>query len=101
MAHFLALSGCILSAFIPSLRSATMFPNTLFLLLAVAAFVQAAFIPEPREVYTATRVYKTLTDVPPFIIEATTTFTWTAGPETTVAHPTGPGLPGGHDHGAP
>ncbi|KAK7014017.1 hypothetical protein R3P38DRAFT_3277700 [Favolaschia claudopus] len=99
MAHFLAL--CILSAFIPSLRSATMLSKILFLLFAIAASVQAAFIPEPREVFTATRVYKTLTDVPPFIIEATTTFTWTAGPETTVAHPTGPGLPGGHDHGAP
>ncbi|KAJ7604706.1 hypothetical protein DFH06DRAFT_1474649 [Mycena polygramma] len=42
-------------------------------------------------VFTATRVYNTLTDVAPFIIQKTTTFTFTASPSTTVAQPTGPG----------
>ncbi|KAJ7486845.1 hypothetical protein FB451DRAFT_1534953 [Mycena latifolia] len=42
-------------------------------------------------VFTATRVYQTITDVPPYIITATTTMTWTQSPSTTFAHPTGPG----------
>ncbi|KAK6985145.1 hypothetical protein R3P38DRAFT_3230804 [Favolaschia claudopus] len=55
-----------------------------------AALLLLRFAPEPRE-------------LPSFIIKATTIhprFTWTAGPETTVAHPTGFDLAGGHDHGA-
>ncbi|KAJ6513665.1 hypothetical protein C8R47DRAFT_1206969 [Mycena vitilis] len=42
-------------------------------------------------VFTATRVYNTLTDVAPYIVKGTTTFTYTASPSTTVAEPTGPG----------
>ncbi|KAJ7153886.1 hypothetical protein C8R43DRAFT_1126561 [Mycena crocata] len=43
-------------------------------------------------VFTATRVFNTLTDVAPFIVKATTVTTWTASPSTTVVQPTGPGL---------
>ncbi|KAJ7450587.1 hypothetical protein FB451DRAFT_1410280 [Mycena latifolia] len=45
-----------------------------------------------KPVFTATRVYNTVTDIAPFIVKATTTITWTASPSTTVAEPTGPGL---------
>ncbi|KAJ7754354.1 hypothetical protein DFH07DRAFT_1061242 [Mycena maculata] len=44
-------------------------------------------------VFTATRVYNTLTDVPPYFVTATTTVTWTQSPSTTFAFPTGPGHP--------
>ncbi|KAJ7436825.1 hypothetical protein FB451DRAFT_1570888 [Mycena latifolia] len=47
---------------------------------------------EHKPVFTATRVYNTATDIAPFIVKATTTFTWTASPSTIVAKPTGPGL---------
>ncbi|KAK7038505.1 hypothetical protein R3P38DRAFT_2906277 [Favolaschia claudopus] len=43
-------------------------------------------------VFTATRMYQTLTDVSPFIVTRTTTFVWTASGTTTVAEPTGPGM---------
>ncbi|KAF7355907.1 hypothetical protein MVEN_00919700 [Mycena venus] len=72
-----------------------MFFKTLFIVYAAAASVQAAVIGRqrpPPPVFTATRVYQTLTDVPPYIITATTTMTWTQSPSTTFAHPTGPGL---------
>ncbi|KAJ7513239.1 hypothetical protein B0H11DRAFT_2213762 [Mycena galericulata] len=42
-------------------------------------------------VFTATREYKTTTDVPPYIIARTTTMTWTQSSSTTVVFPTGPG----------
>ncbi|KAJ7064304.1 hypothetical protein C8F01DRAFT_1130925 [Mycena amicta] len=59
--------------------------------LSVAACVKAA--PADPPVFTATRVYQTITDVPPYIITQTTTFTWTQSPSTTIANPTGTGLP--------
>ncbi|KAJ6592398.1 hypothetical protein B0H19DRAFT_1245274 [Mycena capillaripes] len=70
--------------------------KTLLLLFAAAASVQAAVIARqkgapPPPVFTATRVYQTITDVPPYIVTATTTMTWTQSPSTTFAHPTGPG----------
>ncbi|KAK7036291.1 hypothetical protein R3P38DRAFT_619939 [Favolaschia claudopus] len=77
-----------------------MFFKSLFLVFAAAVSVQAAAIPHDVEAdgppggpktFTATRVYKTITDEFPYIIEATTTVTWTAGPTTTITHPTGPG----------
>ncbi|KAJ7683789.1 hypothetical protein B0H17DRAFT_1204923 [Mycena rosella] len=61
--------------------------------LAVLSFAAAAPSRGPP-VFTATRVYKTITDVPPYIIDATTTITFTASPSTTFAFPTGPG----HEH---
>ncbi|KAJ6472345.1 hypothetical protein C8R47DRAFT_1146437 [Mycena vitilis] len=73
-----------------------MFTKTLFLVFAAAASVQAAVIARQKggqPVFTATRVYQTITDVPPYIVTATTTMTWTASPSTTFAHPTGPGGP--------
>ncbi|KAJ6540827.1 hypothetical protein DFH09DRAFT_1323067 [Mycena vulgaris] len=76
-----------------------MFSKTLFLVfVAAASMIQAAPAPVARQnrphsmpVFTATRVYQTITDVAPYIITATTTMTWTQSPSTTVAHPTGPG----------
>ncbi|KAJ7101991.1 hypothetical protein C8R44DRAFT_887773 [Mycena epipterygia] len=83
----------------PSLDpSAPMFFTTLFLMfVAATASVQAVAIPRAdppphMPVFTATRVYQTITDVAPYIITATTTMTWTQSPSTTIAHPTGPGL---------
>ncbi|KAJ7186532.1 hypothetical protein C8R46DRAFT_1024581 [Mycena filopes] len=108
-----------------------MFSKTLFLVFACAASVHAAAIANQRArmqarqqhntgppVFTATRVYQTITDVPPYIVTATTTMTWTyvldhcililircadefittrsQSPSTTIAHPTGPGGLGGH-----
>ncbi|KAJ6494283.1 hypothetical protein C8R45DRAFT_1135013 [Mycena sanguinolenta] len=86
-----------------------MFSKTLSLVCVAAATVQAAVIarqngPPPPPVFTATRVYQTITDVPPYIVTATTTVIWTstiyrvcdyhrASPTTTIAQPTGPGLP--------
>ncbi|KAJ7846620.1 hypothetical protein B0H14DRAFT_2771757 [Mycena olivaceomarginata] len=49
-------------------------------------------VPKEPAVFTATRVYKTLTDVAPFIVTGTTTVTWIQSPSTVVATPTGPGL---------
>ncbi|KAJ7909620.1 hypothetical protein B0H13DRAFT_2330208 [Mycena leptocephala] len=73
-----------------------MFSKTLFLVFAAAVYVQAAVIarqnPPPPPVFTATRVYQTITDKPPYIITATTTMTWTQSPSTTIVFPTGPGL---------
>jgi hypothetical protein len=79
-----------------------MFSKTLFLVFAAATSVQAAAIvrrippaldptreliyvhfqvrqngPPPPPVFTATRVYQTITNRPPYIITATTTMTWT------------------------
>ncbi|KAJ7077671.1 hypothetical protein B0H15DRAFT_954963 [Mycena belliarum] len=70
-----------------------MFSTLLIALVAAAAAVHAAPIdtPENPRIFTATRVYQTITDVEPYIITATTIMTWTAGPSTTVAFPTGPG----------
>ncbi|KAJ7108219.1 hypothetical protein C8R44DRAFT_884986 [Mycena epipterygia] len=78
-----------------------MFFTSLFLILtAAAASVQAVGIPRqessesapPMPVFTVTRVYKTITDVAPYIVTATTTMTWTQSPSTTVANPTGTGV---------
>ncbi|KAJ7727524.1 hypothetical protein DFH07DRAFT_999867 [Mycena maculata] len=71
-----------------------MFFQTMLLLLTAAASVQAAAI-NPRQtppVFTATRVYQTLTDVPPYFVDETTVITWTQSPSTTFANPDGPGL---------
>ncbi|KAJ7743925.1 hypothetical protein DFH07DRAFT_1063494 [Mycena maculata] len=43
-------------------------------------------IPEP---FTVTRVFQTITDVAPFIVSATTVFTFTPSPSTSIAFPTG------------
>ncbi|KAJ7458607.1 hypothetical protein FB451DRAFT_1406360 [Mycena latifolia] len=62
--------------------------------LSVLALASAtAAVPkEGPPVFTATRVFKTLTDIPPFIVTATTTMTWTQSPSTIIAEPTGTGL---------
>ncbi|KAJ7102057.1 hypothetical protein C8R44DRAFT_887823 [Mycena epipterygia] len=77
--------------------STPMFFVTLFLMFAAAAVsAQAAAIPraDPPHmlVFTATRVYETITDIAPYIITATTTMTLTQSPSTTIANPTGPGV---------
>ncbi|KAJ7727539.1 hypothetical protein DFH07DRAFT_851732 [Mycena maculata] len=76
-----------------------MFFQTLLLLLTAAASVQAAPVKPASAspsgslpVFTATRVYQTLTDVFPYFIPATTTITWTQSPSTTIVNPTGTGL---------
>ncbi|KAJ6585757.1 hypothetical protein B0H19DRAFT_1250534 [Mycena capillaripes] len=67
--------------------------QVVFSVLALASTVVAAAPPKgPPPVFTATRVYQTLTDVAPYIVTATTTVTWTQSPSTTMVHPTGPGL---------
>ncbi|KAJ7429257.1 hypothetical protein FB451DRAFT_1418848 [Mycena latifolia] len=67
-----------------------MFFNTLLVLSAlsfVAAVPQA--VPTP---FTVTRVFHTLTDVAPFIVDATTVFAFTPSPSTQIAFPTGTGI---------
>ncbi|KAK7050578.1 hypothetical protein R3P38DRAFT_3174050 [Favolaschia claudopus] len=65
-------------------------------LLALASAVLAAPPPKGDEpshsVFTATREFKTLTDIAPYIVTKTTTMVWTASPTTTLTQPTGPGL---------
>ncbi|KAJ7351280.1 hypothetical protein DFH08DRAFT_1078377 [Mycena albidolilacea] len=63
-----------------------------FLSIFALASTVVAVPKEHAPVFTATRVYKTLTDVAPFIVTGTTTVTWTQSPSTVVATPTGPGL---------
>ncbi|KAF8177779.1 hypothetical protein K438DRAFT_1978397 [Mycena galopus ATCC 62051] len=60
-----------------------------FSVLAVAAAVPQD-VPQP---FTVTRVFKTITDVAPFIVTDTTVFTFTPSPTTSIAFPTGSGLP--------
>ncbi|KAJ7166987.1 hypothetical protein C8R46DRAFT_1351183 [Mycena filopes] len=62
---------------------------TVLAIASAVAAVPAAGAP----VFTATRVFQTITNVAPFIVTATTTVTWTQSPSTTFAHPTGTGLP--------
>ncbi|KAF8193954.1 hypothetical protein K438DRAFT_1761523 [Mycena galopus ATCC 62051] len=52
-----------------------MFSKTLFIVFAAAASVHAAAIARQAQppVFTATRIYQTITDVPPYIVDATTT----------------------------
>ncbi|KAJ7617250.1 hypothetical protein FB45DRAFT_1034539 [Roridomyces roridus] len=69
-----------------------MFTKTLLLVLTAVGIVQAAAIDErapPPPVFTATRVYKTITNVAPYIVDATTVITWTQSPTTTIPHATG------------
>ncbi|KAJ7626108.1 hypothetical protein FB45DRAFT_869211 [Roridomyces roridus] len=58
-----------------------MLTKTLLLVLTAVGFAQAAAIdkraPPPPTVFTATRVYKTITNVAPYIVNATTVITWT------------------------
>ncbi|KAJ7776228.1 hypothetical protein B0H16DRAFT_1712611 [Mycena metata] len=61
--------------------------------LALASAVAAGPAPSHPTVFTATRIFKTVTDVAPYIVTATTTVTWTQSPSTSFAHPTGTGLP--------
>ncbi|KAJ7216867.1 hypothetical protein B0H12DRAFT_1153929 [Mycena haematopus] len=63
--------------------------------LAFASAGVAASKPDRSQelpVFTATRAYKTITDVAPYIVTATTTVIWTASPSTVISEPTGPGL---------
>ncbi|KAJ7111330.1 hypothetical protein C8R44DRAFT_883144 [Mycena epipterygia] len=61
-----------------------------FCVLSILSLAAAA-PPKGPPVFTVTRVYKTITDVAPYIVDATTTMTFTQSPSTTIAHPTGPG----------
>ncbi|KAJ7744784.1 hypothetical protein DFH07DRAFT_834283 [Mycena maculata] len=65
--------------------------KVLLSLLALASATAAAFSASQKNmpVFTATRVFQTLTDVAPYIVTATTTVTWTQSPSTSVANPTG------------
>ncbi|KAJ7478292.1 hypothetical protein FB451DRAFT_1396072 [Mycena latifolia] len=62
--------------------------NALLLLSAIAS---AAAVNGPPEPFTVTRVFHTITDVAPFIVDATTTTVFTPSPSTVIAFPTGPG----------
>ncbi|KAJ7455651.1 hypothetical protein B0H11DRAFT_2066901 [Mycena galericulata] len=66
----------------------------LFKVLSVLALASvASAVPNaPPPVFTATRVFNTLTDVAPYIITATSTVTWTQSPSTVIAFPTGTGV---------
>ncbi|KAJ7628010.1 hypothetical protein DFH06DRAFT_1226920 [Mycena polygramma] len=59
------------------------------LCLSVLSFVAAVPQQAPPPPFTVTRVFKTITDVAPFITERTTTFTFTPSPSTSIAFPTG------------
>ncbi|KAF7342353.1 hypothetical protein MVEN_01823900 [Mycena venus] len=64
--------------------------NALLCLSALAVVnVAAVTFPPP---FTVTRVFKTITDVAPFIVDRTTVFTFTPSPSTSIPHPTGTGL---------
>ncbi|KAJ7291557.1 hypothetical protein C8J57DRAFT_1273418 [Mycena rebaudengoi] len=65
-----------------------------FCVFSALALAIAAPVPEAGDVFTVTRIYHTFTDRPPYIIDATTTMTFTASPTTTIQFPTGPGEPG-------
>ncbi|KAJ7254563.1 hypothetical protein C8J57DRAFT_1722112 [Mycena rebaudengoi] len=58
--------------------------------LIAFAFLVASTSAE-KQVFTATRVYKTITNVAPFFTEVTTTVTWMQGESTVITGPTGPG----------
>ncbi|KAJ7662305.1 hypothetical protein B0H17DRAFT_1211996 [Mycena rosella] len=52
-------------------------------------------LPSPKKCpppMTVTRVFHSITDVPPFIVDATTVFTFTPSPSTQIAFPTGTGI---------
>ncbi|KAJ7866122.1 hypothetical protein B0H13DRAFT_2054191 [Mycena leptocephala] len=70
----------------------------LVLVLAAVAFAGAmpmyiydAQFAFDMPVFTVTREYKTITDVPPYIVTRTTTMTWTQSSSTVIPFPTGPG----------
>ncbi|KAJ7175083.1 hypothetical protein C8R43DRAFT_975853 [Mycena crocata] len=68
----------------------TMLFNTLLVLSALSF---AAAVPQEKaKVFTVTRVVHSLTDVAPFIVDATTTLTFTPSPSTSIAFPTGTGI---------
>ncbi|KAK7007822.1 hypothetical protein R3P38DRAFT_3211469 [Favolaschia claudopus] len=81
-----------------------LFKVAVFFLAFASAVVAAPKRPRqanepPRSVFTATREFKTLTDVAPYIVTKTTTMVWTANnslcsasPTTTLTQPTGPGI---------
>ncbi|KAJ7242474.1 hypothetical protein C8J57DRAFT_1504042 [Mycena rebaudengoi] len=61
-------------------------------LLCLSAIVLAVAVPqEAPPVFTAIRVEKFITDIAPFIVDRTTTITFTPSPSTQIAEPTGPG----------
>ncbi|PFH45596.1 hypothetical protein AMATHDRAFT_8948 [Amanita thiersii Skay4041] len=62
-----------------------MFLQTVFFILsAISLGVRAVPVPQADPtVYTVTRVYHTTTDVPPYLIDATTTEVWTVTPTPT------------------
>ncbi|KAJ7914123.1 hypothetical protein B0H13DRAFT_2325710 [Mycena leptocephala] len=68
--------------------------NTLnaLLCLSLLSFVAAVVPPRHTPAMTVTRVFKTITDVAPFIVDRTTVFTFTPSPSTSIAFPTGTGL---------
>ncbi|KAF8193989.1 hypothetical protein K438DRAFT_1969281 [Mycena galopus ATCC 62051] len=63
-----------------------------FSILALASAVVATSKKDHPPVFTAIREYKTLTDIAPYIVTATTTLTWTQSPTTSIAAPTGSGV---------
>ncbi|KAK7044355.1 hypothetical protein R3P38DRAFT_3176617 [Favolaschia claudopus] len=71
-----------------------MFSKLLFVIFAAALAAEAAPVTNPADppVFTATRVYQTITDVPPYIVDATTVITWTQSPTTSIVDPDGPGI---------
>ncbi|KAJ7434321.1 hypothetical protein B0H11DRAFT_2296329 [Mycena galericulata] len=59
-------------------------------LLSVAALLLVGVSASDDIVFTATRVVNTVTDVAPYIVQATSTVTWTQSPSTSIASATGP-----------
>ncbi|KAJ7910855.1 hypothetical protein B0H13DRAFT_2328908 [Mycena leptocephala] len=67
--------------------------NTLNALLCLSLLSFVAAVPQDiPPAMTVTRVFKTITDVAPFIVDRTTVFTFTPSPSTSIAFPTGTGL---------
>ncbi|KAJ6573231.1 hypothetical protein B0H10DRAFT_2237203 [Mycena sp. CBHHK59/15] len=67
----------------------------LFQAVLIVSAIATALAAGPQSgppVFTATRVFKTVTDEAPFIVTATSTVTWTMSPSTVIPSPTGPGL---------
>ncbi|KAJ7164415.1 hypothetical protein C8R46DRAFT_1099465 [Mycena filopes] len=71
-----------------------MFVNSIALLCLSALSCVVAVPADVPKAITVTRVFHTLTDVAPFIVDATTVFSFTPSPTTSIPFPTGTGAPG-------
>ncbi|KAF7319802.1 hypothetical protein MKEN_00762800 [Mycena kentingensis (nom. inval.)] len=77
-------AALVLSAL--TFASAVVGPRYFQLTISRLTLLQPQDIPPP---ITVTRTFKTITNVAPFIVDATTVFTFTPSPSTSIPFPTG------------